>query len=57
MTLHTHTHTHTHTESNLVITTLVYMTPRLYGHMFCGTNYFITFNHNILLLRYNDTHL
>ena len=42
-------------QSNPVITTLVYMTPRLYSEMFCGTNYFITVNHNILLLSYNDT--
>jgi len=33
-----HTHTHTHTESNLVITTSVYVTPHLYSQIFCGTN-------------------
>jgi hypothetical protein len=44
-------------QSNPVVTTSVYTTPRLYRQTFCGTNSFLTANHNITLLGYNDTRL
>jgi hypothetical protein len=56
--IHTHTHTHvTHThkgtmQSNPVITTSVYATPCPYRQIFCGTNWFLAVNHNIMLLDY-----
>jgi hypothetical protein len=36
---HTHTHTDTHVQSKPVITTSVYVTPRLQRQIFCGTKY------------------
>jgi hypothetical protein len=40
---------------NPVITTSVYATPRLYRQISCGNNYFLTVNHNAILLGYNVT--
>jgi hypothetical protein len=40
-----------------LLTTSVYTTPRLYRQVFCGTNHFLTANHNVTLLGYNDTRL
>ena len=40
-----------------VITTSVYTVPRLQRQIFCGSNYFLTVNHNITLLDYNNTRL
>jgi hypothetical protein len=33
-----------------VITTKVYTTPRLWHQIFCGTDYFLTVNHNVTIL-------
>jgi hypothetical protein len=44
-------------QSNPVITTSVYATPLLKRQIFCGTNKFLTVNHDIILLGYNDTRL
>jgi len=40
---------------NPVKRTSVYATSRLYRQISCGTNYFLTVNHNVILLGYNDT--
>lgn len=40
---------------NTVIMTSIYAKPHLKRQMFCGTNYFIAANHNIILLSYNNT--
>jgi hypothetical protein len=53
-----YTHIHTDTQPNPVITTSVNTTPRLYSQIYCGTNSFVTVNHNnIILLGYNDIRL
>ena len=38
-----------HLQLNPCITTSVYATPRLYRQILCGTNQFLTANHNITL--------
>jgi hypothetical protein len=48
---------HVGNKSNRVATTSVYATPRLYRQILCGTNEFLTVNHNVVLLRYNNARL
>jgi hypothetical protein len=45
-----------HIQLNLVITS-VYMIHHLQSHIFCGSNSFVTVNHNIILLGYIDSNL
>ena len=42
-------------EANPAITTSVCVTPHLWRQIFCGANYLLTVNHNIIVLGYNDT--
>ena len=42
-------------QGNPVITTSVYATSRLNRKISCGTIYFLTVNHNVILLDYNDS--
>ena len=39
---------------NQVITTLVYAASHLHCQIFCGTSQFLTVNHNIITLSYNN---
>ena len=42
-------------QRNPVITTSVYATPRLQRQILCGAKLFVTVNHTITLVSYNDT--